>query len=114
MSSSIKLLLQHLLTIIWSHVRHILFIPCQWEAIKFAIRRSSNFRFDYFLKSLPIDAIVSVHVSGTTSCEVDAWIVLTLLLTFILLPFAGSSLRAANEICREGGRIHGEAGVGGS
>ena len=31
----------------------------QWEAIKFAIRRSSNFRFDYFLKSLPIDAIVS-------------------------------------------------------
>ena len=29
----------------------------QWEAIKFAIRRSSNFRFDYFLKSLPPDAI---------------------------------------------------------
>lgn len=29
----------------------------QWEAIKFAIRRSSAFRFDYFLKSLPIDAI---------------------------------------------------------
>jgi len=29
----------------------------QWEAIKFAIRRSSNFRFDYFLKSLPPEAI---------------------------------------------------------
>jgi len=29
----------------------------QWEAIKFAIRRSSNFRFDYFLKSLPPDAL---------------------------------------------------------
>lgn len=29
----------------------------QWEAIKFAIRRSAAFRFDYFLKSLPIDAI---------------------------------------------------------
>jgi len=29
----------------------------QWEAIKFAIRRSSNFRFDYFLKSAPPEAI---------------------------------------------------------
>mmetsp|Transcript_24578 Transcript_24578/g.50608 ORF Transcript_24578/g.50608 Transcript_24578/m.50608 type:complete len:1255 (-) Transcript_24578:97-3861(-) len=29
----------------------------QWEAIKFAIRRSSQFRFDYFLKSLPPEAI---------------------------------------------------------
>eukprot|EP00580_Thalassiosira_gravida_P020027 CAMPEP_0201664602 /NCGR_PEP_ID=MMETSP0494-20130426/6012_1 /ASSEMBLY_ACC=CAM_ASM_000839 /TAXON_ID=420259 /ORGANISM="Thalassiosira gravida, Strain GMp14c1" /LENGTH=911 /DNA_ID=CAMNT_0048143393 /DNA_START=1 /DNA_END=2736 /DNA_ORIENTATION=- len=29
----------------------------QWEAIKFAIRRSSNFRFDYFLKSLPPETI---------------------------------------------------------
>lgn len=29
----------------------------QWEAIKFAIRRGSNFRFDYFLKSLPPEAI---------------------------------------------------------
>ena len=44
---------------------------CQWEAIKFAIRRSSNFRFDYFLKSLPIDAIVSykVHVDDD-----DQWL----------------------------------------
>jgi len=29
----------------------------QWEAIKFAIRRSSRFRFDYFMKSLPPEAI---------------------------------------------------------
>ncbi len=29
----------------------------QWEAIKFAIRRSSHFRFDYFFKSLSIEAI---------------------------------------------------------
>merc|ERR1712007_342285 len=28
-----------------------------WEAIKFAIRRSSNFRFDYFLKSLHPEVI---------------------------------------------------------
>ena len=27
----------------------------QWQAIKFAIRRHPNFRFDYFLRSLPID-----------------------------------------------------------
>jgi len=29
----------------------------QWEAIKFAIRRSNHFRFDYFFKSLTVDAI---------------------------------------------------------
>ena len=29
----------------------------QWEAIKFAIRRSNHFRFDYFFKSLPVEAI---------------------------------------------------------
>ena len=29
----------------------------QWEAIKFAIRRSSHFRFDYFFKSLTVEAI---------------------------------------------------------
>jgi len=29
----------------------------QWGAIKMAIRRSQRFRFDYFLRSLPIDAL---------------------------------------------------------
>ncbi len=29
----------------------------QWEAIKFAIRRSHHFRFDYFFKSLTVEAI---------------------------------------------------------
>ncbi len=29
----------------------------QWEAVKMAIRRSPDFRFDYYLKSLPTDAI---------------------------------------------------------
>jgi len=29
----------------------------QWEAIKLAIRRSPAFRFDYFLRSLPIEAL---------------------------------------------------------
>ena len=29
----------------------------QWEAIKMAIRRSPDFRFDYFLRSLPTDQI---------------------------------------------------------
>lgn len=29
----------------------------QWEAIKFAIRRSNHFRFDYFFKSLTVEAI---------------------------------------------------------
>ena len=29
----------------------------EWEAIKMAIRRHPNFRFDYYLKSLSVDAI---------------------------------------------------------
>lgn len=29
----------------------------QWQAIRFAIRRHPNFRFDYFLRSLPIDQL---------------------------------------------------------
>ena len=29
----------------------------QWNAIKMAIRRSPKFRFDYFLRSLPVDMI---------------------------------------------------------
>ena len=29
----------------------------QWQAIKFAIRRHPTFRFDYFLRSLPIDQV---------------------------------------------------------
>ncbi|KAL7579857.1 hypothetical protein ACA910_004869 [Epithemia clementina (nom. ined.)] len=29
----------------------------QWQAIRFAIRRCPNFRFDYFLRSLPMDQV---------------------------------------------------------